>query len=64
VDNNWHITKTLVSDFTKDQQAMIKEIFMGLHSEEYAERVYNQVVSDSGEDGFDGGSSPAIRKTT
>ncbi len=60
VDNNWHITKTLVSDFTKDQQAMIKEIFMGLHSEEYAEKVYNQVVSDSGKDGFDGGSSIAI----
>ena len=36
VENNWHITKTLVEDYSKDQQAMIKEIFMGLHSEEYA----------------------------
>ena len=60
VDNNWHITKTMVADFTKDQRAMIKDIFMGLHSEEYAEKVYNQVVSDSGKDGFDGGSSIAI----
>ncbi len=60
VDNNWHITKTMVKDFTKDQQAMISEIFMGLHSEEYAQKVYDQVVSDSGKDGFDGGSSIAI----
>jgi hypothetical protein len=60
VDNNWHITKTMVADYTKDQRAMIKDIFMGLHSEEYAEKVYNQVVSDSGKDGFDGGSSIAI----
>lgn len=60
VDNNWHITKTLVKDFSKDQQAMIKEIFMGLHSEEYAQRVLNQVTSDSGKAGFEGGSSVAL----
>lgn len=60
VDNNWHITKTLVKDFTKDQQAMIKDIFMGLHSEEYADKVYAQVVDDSGRDGFEGGSSVAL----
>ena len=60
VDNNWNITKTRVKDFTKDQQAMIKDIFMGLHSEEYADKVYNQVVSDSGRRGFEGGSSIAI----
>lgn len=60
VDNNWLITKTLVEDFTKDQQAMIKEIFMGLHSEEYAEKVLDQVEDDSGIDGFEGGSSVAI----
>jgi hypothetical protein len=60
VDNNWHITKTLVKDFSKDQQAMIKEIFMGLHSEEYAGKVYDQVTSDSGKDGFEGGSSVAL----
>ena len=60
VDNNWHITKTLVEHFKKDQQAMIKEIFMGLHSEEYAQKVYDQVVWDSGKDGFEGGSSVAL----
>jgi hypothetical protein len=60
VDNNWHITKTLVKDFSKDQQALIKEIFMGLHSEEYAQKVYDQVTWDSGNDGFEGGSSVAI----
>ncbi|MFK7852344.1 MAG: DUF3500 domain-containing protein [Akkermansiaceae bacterium] len=60
VDNNWYITKTMVKDFSKDQQAMIKEIFMGLHSEEYAQKVYDQVEWDSGKDGFDGGSSVAI----
>lgn len=60
VDNNWHITKKRVEDYTKDQQAMIKEIFMGLHSEEYAQKVYDQVEWDSGIDGFEGGSSVAI----
>jgi len=39
---------------------MISEIFMGLHSDEYTQKVYDQVVSDSGKDGFDGGSSIAI----
>ena len=60
VDNNWHITKTLVQDYTKDQQEMIRKIFMGLHSEEYAKKVYNQVQHDSGKRGFNGGSSVAI----
>jgi len=60
VDNNWHITKTLVQDFKRDQQEMIKDIFMGLHSDEYAQRVYNQVQHDSGRDGFAGGSSVAL----
>ena len=60
VDNNWLITKTLVEDYSKDQQAMIKEIFMKLHSEEYAQKVYDQVEWDSGIDGFEGGSSVAI----
>lgn len=54
VDNNWHITKQRIgSDFyTGDQKEMVKEIFMGLHSPEYAETVYNQVVHDSGKAGF------------
>ena len=60
IENNWHITKAQVESFTKDQQAMIKEIFMGIHSDEYAEKVFEQVEWDSGIDGFEGGSSVAI----
>ncbi len=56
VDNNWHITKTAVSDFARDQQEMIREIFMGLHSPEYADKVYRQVVHDSGRKGFESSS--------
>src|SRR5712672_1447834 len=55
VDNNWQITDKKVSEFfTRDQQAMIKEIFLGLHSPEYAERVLKQVEHDSGKEGFGG----------
>ncbi|MEM7146635.1 MAG: DUF3500 domain-containing protein [Verrucomicrobiota bacterium] len=60
VDNNWNITESSVRSFDKDQQAMIKEIFMGIHSPEYADTVYNQVEHDSGRQGFEGGSSIAI----
>jgi hypothetical protein len=61
VDNNWHITsQTVAGFFTKDQQQMIREIFLGLHSPEYAERVWKQVEHDSGRDGFFGGSSIGI----
>jgi hypothetical protein len=60
VDNNWHITdKKISAFFTKDQQAMIREIFDGLHSPEYAGKVMHQVEHDSGQEGF-GGSSIAI----
>ena len=60
VNNNWHITKPrLGNSFTPDQQALVKDIFMGIHSEEYAETVYKQVVSDSGQAGF-GDSSIAL----
>jgi hypothetical protein len=60
VDNNWQITKpTLDSGLTPDQRALVKDIFMGLHSEEYAPIVYGQVVHDSGKAGF-GGCSIAL----
>ena len=53
VDNNWHITKQRVGkDFTPDQQAMIREIFLKMHSPEYADRVMKQVEHDAGEQGF------------
>src|SRR5216110_528507 len=55
VDNNWNITdKKIFEFFTKDQQAMIREIFTGLHSPEYAERVLRQVEHDGGKEGFGG----------
>src|SRR3989442_3927744 len=60
VDNNWMITDKKISEFyTKDQQAMIREIFLGLHSPEYAEKVVQQVEHDDGKEGF-GGSSIAL----
>ena len=54
IDNNWFIVKDhrVGKSFSKDQQAMIREIFMKMHSEEYAERVMRQVESDSGRGGF------------
>jgi len=60
VDNNWMITDKKISEFfTQDQQAMIREIFVGLHSPEYAEKVLKQVEHDGGKEGF-GGSSIAL----
>jgi len=60
VDNNWQITDKKIGEFfTADQQAMIKEIFMGLHSPEYAETVFKQVEHDSGKAGF-GASAVAL----
>src|SRR5256885_332559 len=60
VDNNWHITEKAVSQFYNgDQQAMIREIFMDLHSPKYAEKVMQQVEHDAGKEGF-GGSAIAL----
>src|SRR4030095_11000967 len=60
VDNNWHITDQHISAFLdKDQNQMVKEIFLGLHSPEYAETVLKQVEHDSGKAGF-GDSSIAL----
>src|SRR4029077_3249796 len=53
IDNNWHIVKQKVgTDYTADQQAMIREIFLKMHSPEYAEKVFKQVEHDAGEPGF------------
>ncbi len=54
IENNWHIVRKsrVGDDFTKDQQAMIKDIFMKMHSEEYAKAVYHQVEDDAGRKGF------------
>lgn len=49
VDNNWFITKARVGrHFNQDQQALIRGIFMELHSPEYAKSVFNQVEHDMG----------------
>ena len=48
-----------LSHLTADQQQMVKEIFKGLHSEEWADKVVGQVAHDSGAPGF-GDSSIAI----
>ena len=51
VDNNWHITEARVGrHFNKDQQDLIRQIFLGLHSEEYAQQVLGQVEHDGGFD--------------
>lgn len=53
VSNNWHITDQRIGKFLNpDQNAMVKEIFLKAHSEEYAEKVFNQVKGDSGRRGF------------
>jgi len=60
VDNNWHITDKKISEFfSSDQQEMIRQIFLGLHSPEYAGKVMQQVIHDSGKEGF-GASSIAL----
>jgi hypothetical protein len=47
VDNNWFIVdKHIGQVLNKDQQALVKDIFMGIHSEEYAQIVFDQVEHD------------------
>jgi len=53
VDNNWNIVEKKLDFFTADQQEMIRQIFRGLHSPEYAETVMKQVIHDSGKAGFE-----------
>ena len=49
VNNNWHIVKhSIGSALSADQQAMVREIFRGMHSEEYAQKVFDQVEHDGG----------------
>ncbi|RFC47162.1 MAG: Protein of unknown function DUF3500 [Verrucomicrobia bacterium] len=60
VDNNWHVTEPIIRDFlTADQQQMVREIFLNLHSESYRNEVMKQVVHDNGAGGF-GDSSIAL----
>lgn len=53
VDNNWNITQPSIQAlFNADQREMVRQIFTGIHSPEYAETVMGQVVHDSGKEGF------------
>lgn len=60
IANNWHITEQRIGRFLNaDQNAMVREIFLKAHSDEYAETVIKQVEHDSGKAGF-GDSSIAL----
>jgi hypothetical protein len=49
VDNNWAIVRPSIGEFfTADQQAMIRDIFRGLHSEEYLPKVLAHMEEDAG----------------
>src|SRR5206468_818143 len=49
VDNNWQITPVTIGEFfTQDQQAMITEIFRGLHNPEFVDRVLYHINEDAG----------------
>jgi hypothetical protein len=53
VSNNWSVAPaTIASLFDQDQQEMVRQIFIGLHSPDYAEMVMRQVVDDNGGRGF------------
>ncbi len=54
VENNWHILKPhrINQTFNKEQQAMIRRIFLDIHSEEYRDDVLKQVEHDNGKGGF------------
>lgn len=49
VDNNWHIVPQTISEtFTPDQQAMITDIFRGLHNPEFVGKVFYHINEDAG----------------
>jgi hypothetical protein len=48
INNAWQITDKRVKEFSDSQQELIREIFKGLHSEQYAKAVLEQVEHDNG----------------
>lgn len=47
VDNNWHITPTRISQFFRpEQQAMVEEIFRGLHNPAFVDKVMLHLRED------------------
>jgi hypothetical protein len=55
ISANWQIVKEpILTSLNKDQREMVRQIFMGLHSAEYAQIVFDQIVDDTeSEAGFD-----------
>jgi len=48
IENNWHIVPQQVGEFfDKDQQAMIRDIFLNLHSDEYRDQVWEAYLHDN-----------------
>ena len=54
-ENNWRITQTLDKCMNADQRDLAKQVFVAMHSEEYADKVLHQFVHDN-DDTFDKGS--------
>jgi hypothetical protein len=52
VDNNWKIVKNTIGEvLSRDQRQMVHDIFLSMHSDEYAGRVLHQVDDDNASDG-------------
>ncbi|NNE90796.1 MAG: DUF3500 domain-containing protein [Verrucomicrobiales bacterium] len=48
IENNWHIVPQRVGKFfDKDQQAITREIFLGIHSDEYRDKIWEQFIGDN-----------------
>lgn len=61
VDNNWHINESRVGAFLNpDQQDLVKQIFLNLHSDEYRSEVLRQYNEDNRGDGGFAGASIAL----
>jgi hypothetical protein len=61
VDNNWHITPQKLRDvLDADQQDLVRQIFDGLHSDEYKKEVWRQFDQDNKGDGGFASSSIAL----
>jgi hypothetical protein len=61
VDNNWHIRPKAIRDvLNPDQQDLVRQIFDGLHSDEYKKEVWRQFDQDNKRDGGFGSASIAL----
>jgi hypothetical protein len=61
VDNNWHIVPQKLRDvLNPDQQDLVRQIFDGLHSDEYKKEVWRQFDHDNKRDGGFASSSMAL----